>query len=1265
MRNRFLPGLVGIALVIVLVLSLITSKITITSNGLLSISLGNAVVEAQEQQEPGSPAYQVLSPTNGGSETGLAVYPPKLQVGGSKDNWLAVQSPEGLEVPVGTMILDGDGYPVGVNTSIGSIYIRPSTNYLIISPYVLNAKCSKDIEVTSYSLYGNVTAYDKNFGKNITSPLTAKFRSYVYGSGSDTYQLEDCPQRWDARNLTVVSVTIYAIVRGTVTKSSAATRINTDTKKFNGSTVILGVSNDTLISTTYTINPNTSLNWTWVELDNLEAGVVLKDSAECSYVYVLVKTEVHSQTFFPITPVDKTPGSTGSWVDVDCSSQIAEGATGVLIHMANSGGDWQYGLRKNGSTDDRYAYLVTSHHCWAAIGVDASRIFEAKISNTGVKIWVIGYTMSGVTFHTNGYDKTPSSTYSWVDVNCSAQAPSATGLILNNYPGSSAADIGWRKNGSTTNLHYNVAHYGAFGTIVGCDNSRIVEGYSTSTTNLKSYLVGYITAGVTWYTNAVDTSLGGTGTWTDLAALPSNTGMGFYLIINWYPSSWNFGLRKNGSSEDIYLYIRSYGISWAFVGCDENWLIEGKIQYTDTDFYLLGYAEVTSISAPTVTTQDATDILSTSCTGNGNITATGGENATTRGFCYMVGQAGDPTTANSTAYDTGSYGTGTYTKSITGLTPSTYYRVRAYANNTAGTGYGTTVNVTTLPGDPASLTDVAHNGTSINLTWTNGTGSNSTLIMYKTGSYPSSKTDGTQAYNSTGASVNVTSLNYSVLYYFRAWALNTTTSLWSSGTSDRAAYTDPNAPTSFVVANRTSISIGLNWTNGTGSDQTRIQYRTDQYPTTYSDGTQAYNSTGTSTNVTSLSAGQIYYFRAWSYNTTSGYYDSYAQLTDYTLPGDPSALNASNPTISTIDVSWTKGTGGDKTMVRYAKVDYPTYSTGTQLYFDTGTSQQATSLDASTTYYFRCWSYDSDSSYNSSGYSSDTDTTLASTPDITNIPGSYDFGTLQVNTTSNTTINYFTLNNTGNCPVNVTIQGTNMTGTSTYEYFNTGDDGHWLIYGNDWLGQTFKPSVSHTITSVKLLVFRSGSPGTITVSIRATDGDGHPTGGDLCSGTTNGDTLPDSSPYEWREITFGDSYNLTANTKYAIVVRAVSNGLQWRSDTSSPTYTNGCIKDSTNGGSSWASLTYGDFMFEEYGEYIWYLSGTATPDENIYGLYAGLDDVGDAFDIVVNLTANTFVAGLPVTTTQAWGLKFYMPVSVTGYTGQAMNGQITLVASAA
>lgn len=83
------------------------------------------------------------------------------------------------------------------------------------------------------------------------------------------------------------------------------------------------------------------------------------------------------------------------------------------------------------------------------------------------------------------------------------------------------------------------------------------------------------------------------------------------------------------------------------------------------------------------------------------------------------------------------------------------------------------------------------------------------------------------------------------------------------------------------------------------------------------------------------------------------------------------------------------------------------------------------------------------------------------------------------------------------------------------------------------------------------------------------------------------------------------------------------------------------------------------------GDDTWDLADSGTPSENIYGLYAGLDDADDTFDVIVRETEtyNTLLTDLAEDATQDWGLKIYMPTSVTGYDAQQMSGTVTLVAS--
>jgi hypothetical protein len=108
-------------------------------------------------------------------------------------------------------------------------------------------------------------------------------------------------------------------------------------------------------------------------------------------------------------------------------------------------------------------------------------------------------------------------------------------------------------------------------------------------------------------------------------------------------------------------------------------------------------ATVTScITAPTLTTSAVTSIGNTSATLNGNIGAINGASITTRGFKYSTSSGFDPATTGTNISESGTYGTGTFSLSPSGLTTITTYYVVAFATNSAGTTYGSQVSFTTL-----------------------------------------------------------------------------------------------------------------------------------------------------------------------------------------------------------------------------------------------------------------------------------------------------------------------------------------------------------------------------------------------------------------------------------------------------------------------------------------------------------------------------------------------------------------------------------------
>ena len=121
----------------------------------------------------------------------------------------------------------------------------------------------------------------------------------------------------------------------------------------------------------------------------------------------------------------------------------------------------------------------------------------------------------------------------------------------------------------------------------------------------------------------------------------------------------------------------------------------------------VSFTTLTTLSAPTVTTDSISDIVNTTATGNGKVTEWGGSAISDRGICW--GTATDPTLAND--YNSiGGGSTGAFTTQIGGLKLGTIYYVRAYATNSTGTGYGQSISFTTPTPQADIFKKVAQDG---------------------------------------------------------------------------------------------------------------------------------------------------------------------------------------------------------------------------------------------------------------------------------------------------------------------------------------------------------------------------------------------------------------------------------------------------------------------------------------------------------------------------------------------------------------------------
>ncbi len=115
----------------------------------------------------------------------------------------------------------------------------------------------------------------------------------------------------------------------------------------------------------------------------------------------------------------------------------------------------------------------------------------------------------------------------------------------------------------------------------------------------------------------------------------------------------------------------------------------------------------TAATTPSLITTDVSDITTSTAKSGGEIINDGGAEVIARGVCWSTNQY--PTILGNKTSD--GLGSGSFNSSIIGLTSGTTYYVRAYATNSAGTGYGNEVNfVAGGPGGaPLSITDVDGN----------------------------------------------------------------------------------------------------------------------------------------------------------------------------------------------------------------------------------------------------------------------------------------------------------------------------------------------------------------------------------------------------------------------------------------------------------------------------------------------------------------------------------------------------------------------------
>jgi uncharacterized protein (TIGR02145 family) len=404
-------------------------------------------------------------------------------------------------------------------------------------------------------------------------------------------------------------------------------------------------------------------------------------------------------------------------------------------------------------------------------------------------------------------------------------------------------------------------------------------------------------------------------------------------------------------------------------------------------------SEITLNTAQAVATLAVTttvsSIGSTTATSGGNITYNGGATVTVSGVVWST--TSTPTISDSKTTD--GLANGTYTSTITGLTPGTLYYVRSYATNSVGTNYGAQISFTTLNTATISATASATSITSSTatsggtITTDGGAAVTSRGIVY--GTTTESSTFSVNSGTGTGTyTSSLTGLSPATTYYVRSFATNSVGTVYGTEINFTTIAIEPTVSSTSAVTSITGSSAtsgGTITSDGGASVTSRgLVWGTTTGSSTFSATTGTGTGTYTS-SLTGLAPATLYYVRAFATNSIGTTYG--AEISFTSLAITPTVTGTASATSVTSTTATSGGTitsdGGASVTARGIVYGTTTESSTFSATTGTGTGTYTislTGLTPATTYYLRSFATNSVGTV----YGTETNfTTIAIAPTLT------------------------------------------------------------------------------------------------------------------------------------------------------------------------------------------------------------------------------------------------------------------------------------------